>query len=128
MLEYSETIIPLDFISCVQTCINSRISSGATSLRDHASSHLGFGGATGPPFCRSAYFPAFDADLEPSLGLKTFLKKGIMKKRYAGRLQGLLNCIRFWGSSSAGVSENCRRGSDCQEHGTKGLGRYANSR
>lgn len=65
--------MPRDFISCVQTWTSSCISSGATSLRDHDSSHRGLGGAIG-----SVLFPTLDPDRDPSLDLKTFLKKGML--------------------------------------------------
>jgi len=65
--------LPRDFISWVQTWISSCISSGATSLRDHASSQRGLGGATGAASC-----PTLEAAREGSLDLKTFLKKGIV--------------------------------------------------
>lgn len=68
--------VPLDFISCVQTCISSWISLGATSVRDHASSQRGFGGVIG-----ASSLPALAADREPSFDLKTFLKKGILGGR-----------------------------------------------
>jgi hypothetical protein len=70
--------IPLDFISCVHTCMSSCISSGATSLRDHASSHRGLGGAIA---CSFACLAVLDAVRGPSLDLKTFLKKGISAGR-----------------------------------------------
>jgi len=70
--------MPLDFISWVQTCTSSWISSGATSLRDHDSSQRGFGGAAG---CCSPYLAALEAAREPSLDLKTFLKKGMLGVR-----------------------------------------------
>ena len=63
--------IPLDFISCVQMCTSSWISSGATSLRDHDSSHRGRGAAG------SLLASALDPDREGSFDLKTFLKKGM---------------------------------------------------
>jgi hypothetical protein len=68
--------VPLDFISCVHTWISSCISSGATSLRDHESSHRGFGFATGSAW--SPYLPALEAERGPSLDLKTFLKNGML--------------------------------------------------
>ena len=66
--------LPLDFISCVQTWTSSWISSGATSLRDHASSHRGRGAGV-------LLASALDPDLEASFGLKTFLKKGMLRQR-----------------------------------------------
>jgi hypothetical protein len=96
--------IPLDFISCVQTWISSWISSGATSLRVHDSSHRGFGGATGSgaalaPFCLS-------------LDVKTFLKNGIL--RYGGEPRGGLGCIhcrrQIRGDAVVYGSEGARRG------------------
>jgi hypothetical protein len=66
--------LPLDFISCVQTCTSSWISSGATSLRDQASSHRGRGAG-------SLLASALDPDLEGSFDLKTFLKNGMLDGR-----------------------------------------------
>lgn len=78
--------VPLDFISWVQTWMSSCISSGATSLRDHASSHRGFGCATGwSPL--SAYLAALEAERGPSLDLKTFLKKGMADRGSLGASQ-----------------------------------------
>jgi len=93
--------VPLDFISCVQTWISSCISSGATSLRDHDSSHRGFGCATG-----SAWFPALDADRGPSFDLKTFLKKGIIL-RGRGEPHVGSSGIRYWRQMRAGRGAAC---------------------
>lgn len=89
---------PLDFISCVQPCISSWISSGATSLRVHDSSQRGFGCATGSSW--SPYLPAFEAERGPSLDLKTFLKNGMLHWR--GEAQDVPGCIRLPVSSSDG--------------------------
>lgn len=65
--------IPLDFNSWVQIWMSSWTSSGATSLRDHDSSHRGLGGGSGW-LSASSNFPF----LPPSRGLKTFAKNGIV--------------------------------------------------
>jgi hypothetical protein len=52
---------------------NSWISSGATSLRDQASSHRGRGAAG------SLLASALEPDREASFDLKTFLKKGMLR-------------------------------------------------
>jgi hypothetical protein len=67
--------LPLDFISCVQKWTSSWISSGATSLRDHAFSQRGLGAAS------SELGSAFELLREASFDLKTFLKKGMLGGR-----------------------------------------------
>lgn len=71
--------IPLDFISWVHSWMSSCTSSGATVLHNHASSHCGTGGATGPPTSTgAASLLAFDVAPALSLLLKTFEKNGIL--------------------------------------------------
>ena len=72
-----EGCIPLDFISWVQKWTSSWISSGATSLRDHAFSQRGLGA------CDSELGSAIELLREASLDLKTFLKKGMLGGRGA---------------------------------------------
>lgn len=79
---------PLDFISCVQTCMSSWISSGATSLRVQDSCQCGFGGATGWVSALAPFAPR-----EPSLDPKTFLKKGIVQVNSGRAARCLAACV-----------------------------------
>lgn len=89
--------IPLDFISCVQTCTSSWISSGATSVRDHASSHRGRGAG-------SLLASALDPDLEGVFDLKTFLKNGMARAASMGDC-----CARSqWGQQEERSVESVR--------------------
>lgn len=83
--------LPLDFISWVQTCMSSWISSGATSLRDQASSQRGFAGAAELP-SPAPYLAALEADRAPSLDLKTFLKKGMLAVTSQAAVTGRAAC------------------------------------
>jgi len=86
--------MPLDLSSWVHTWTSSWISSGATSLRDHDSSHRSLSGAGWPLAPLSSCLRPL-AVRDPSLDLK-MLKKGMAG--YGSQAAGATVCIR------------CRRG------------------
>jgi hypothetical protein len=73
MLSISIIFVPRAFNSTVQPWSSSCTSCGSTDLRDHASSHLGFGGAASIAGC-CAPFLTFEG---PSLPLSLEKKPGI---------------------------------------------------
>jgi hypothetical protein len=82
-------IVPRAFNSIVQPLRSSCISCGSTVLRVHASSHLGFGGASLIAAC-CAPFLTFDG---PSLPLSLEKKLGIANADRCGSVQ--TRCIRL---------------------------------
>lgn len=73
--------LPRDFISAVQTCTSSSISSGATTLLFHVDCHRGFEAAAGWPLARPPWFLFLDAC--PPLLLNRE-KSGILRFHRAG--------------------------------------------